>query len=126
MTKPRDRLSGLHILVVEDELLIAMDLQELLERLDCRIVAMVSKAEDALERVRGHEKLDGALLDLNLQDTSSERVAEELKARAVPFIVVTGYAKSAGDSSVLKDAPRLNKPFSLDRLTDLMVDTFVR
>jgi DNA-binding response OmpR family regulator len=119
-----DALAGLRILVVEDEMLVAMLIEQMLQELRCDVIGPVSTVEDAIAAVRT-QRLDGALLDMNLHGKSSSLAADELLDRAVPFLLVTGYVSSDRDLAVLKTAPRLKKPFDMDDLRDRMLEVFV-
>lgn len=114
----------MRILVVEDELLIAMLVEEMLQELRCEIVGPVGTYEKALTAVRQH-RFHGALLDANLHGTNSSPVADELLDRAVPFLLVTGYGSRNGDPPAFKTAPRVKKPFNLEQLADRMMEVFV-
>ena len=107
MDTGRDALAGLRILIVEDEFLVAMLVEEMLQNLRCEIVGPVSTLEEAVATVR-QNRLDGALLDVNLNGKSSFPVADELLGHEVPFILVTGYGGHKGDPPLLKRAPRVN------------------
>ena len=78
-------LADLRILVVEDEVLIALEIEERLQRLGCEIVGPVGRLERALEVARS-TALDGALLDVNVKGGFVYPVAEELLARHVPVM----------------------------------------
>lgn len=125
MQTGRDALADLRILVVEDELLVAMLVEEMLQELGCEVVRTVSTVAEGIAAVR-QNRLDGALLDGNLHGENSAPVADELLGRAVPFLLVTGYGGRDGDPPALKTAPRLTKPFGIDQLADLMVEVFAR
>ena len=103
------------IMVLEDEFLIALQLETWLKSsgfLPLGPVPTVSAAEDLLDIV---ERPDAAVLDINLRGRSVLPIAEELEARRVPYIFVTGY-----DRAVLpmkfRDAPLLTKPVDMDKL----------
>lgn len=64
------------------------------------------------------ERLDGALLDVNLHGELCFPVAERLATRAVPFAFLTGYDDTALPPA-WKDVPCLVKPFELSALTSL-------
>jgi DNA-binding response OmpR family regulator len=119
-----DALAGLRILVVEDEMLVAMLIEEMLQELRCDVIGPVSTVEDAIAAVRT-QRLDGALLDMNLHGKSSSLAADELLDRAVPLLLVPGFVASDRDIAALKTAPRLKKPFDIDDLTDRMLEVFV-
>ncbi len=125
MEPRRENLTGLRVLVADDEILVVMDLEAMLQELRCEIVGPVSTIEAAVAAIR-HDRLDGALLDLNLHGETILPAAEELLRRAVPFLLVTGYAARNGDAPTLKNAPRLTKPFNLRSLSGAMTEVFVR
>lgn len=116
-------LAGLHILVVEDEVMVAMMLEDMLQDFGCS-VELASSIEDALASIRRHA-LDGVLLDMNVHGRKTIPVAEELVSRSVPFLLVTGYGAGDGDPPVIKAAPRLPKPFNEDDLGRRMTEVFV-
>src|SRR5688572_15276739 len=87
-------LSDLRILVVEDELLIALALEDILLSFDCQVSGPVSQVEDALALARS-QTFDGALLDVNVRGRLVYPVAEELMARKVPIIFCSGYSDTS-------------------------------
>jgi DNA-binding response OmpR family regulator len=106
----RDSLAGCRILVVEDEMLIAMMIAEALREMDGVVVGPVGKLERAL-RLAQEETLDAAILDVMIRGGCVYPVAEQLLARRVPFVLASGY----GDWSLpeaFRDCPRLTKPFT--------------
>jgi CheY-like chemotaxis protein len=116
-----DPLSGLRLLVVEDEALVAMQLEDMLDELGCVVVDVagtvsrgVALAGDAGLR------LDGAILDVNLGGEQVYPVAERLAERGVPFVFCTGYGL-AGISGEFAHVPTLSKPYSQRQLHDLLV-----
>ena len=121
----RESLTGLRILVAEDETFVVMDIEDMLRDLQCEIVGSVSTVEATVAAIR-ENPIDGALLDLNLHGQTVLPAVEELVRRAVPFLLVTGYASRRGDVSALRDAPRLKKPFSLDDLRAAMHEVFIQ
>lgn len=95
--------------MVEDELFVAMLVEDLLADLGCQVVGTAASAAEAV-RAAEQAGLDFALLDVNLGDgQTSFQTAEILRQRGVPFAFVTGY----GDQGVradLRDVPVLAKP----------------
>lgn len=124
MDAPRDALAGLRILVVEDEMFVAMLIEEMLQELRCEVIGPVSSVEEAIAAVRAHP-LDGALLDINLHGKSSSPAADELLERELPFLVVTGYDANDREPAAIQTASRIKKPFDIEDLTDRMLDVFV-
>lgn len=104
--------AGRRILIVEDEVLIALMLQDILEELGCTVVSIASRPAEAFELIAANEgALDAAMLDVNLDGVLSLDVASELDRLGVPFIVTTGY-QLAPQLHDLKDRPRLEKPYN--------------
>jgi CheY-like chemotaxis protein len=125
MTNTTISLAGLRILVVEDEGLIAMDIEDMLLDLTCVPVGPASTIETALDIIRGGTQLDGVLLDMNLHGQSVQPIVAELVNRNIFFILVTGYARREDEVSAMRDAPRLAKPFSAAKLSDILKTTFL-
>nr|WP_272873211.1 response regulator [Sphingomonas arenae] len=103
-------------MIVEDEFLIAMDLQLRLEAHGWRVVGPAATIRDALELVE-QEPPDVALLDVHLGDQLITPVAECLKARGIPFAVASAFdwpERVGGD--VLAGVPNAGKPTSERRL----------
>ena len=102
-------LKGRRVLIAEDEYLVAMDLALSLENLGIEIVGPAGTLEGALELVKRTDRLDGAVLDVNLRGQRVFPVAETLAQRNIPFIFTTGY-----DAAVIPEpyagAPRCEKP----------------
>ena len=96
-----------HIFIVEDEVLVAMDMADMLEDFGFQIVGPAAHQEDAIAIAR-KELIDAAFLDVNLgQKKTSEPVAEILRERDIPFIFITAYDASqvtfrTSDERVLK------------------------
>jgi DNA-binding response OmpR family regulator len=90
-------LDGLRILVVEDEVLIAMMLEDLLKQAGAIVLGPVGTAAEALTLVE-QNSLDCAVLDYKLVDGSSASVADALVKRDVPFVFASGCQPSVIDS----------------------------
>ena len=108
-------LLGCRVLVVEDEMLLAMELESLLELQGCAIIGPVSTVGRALSLV-DNERVDVALLDLNLNGQPAAPVAAALTAQGVPFVLVTGYGESQSSEPELQGAPRVDKPVNHQEL----------
>jgi len=106
-------LTGLRILVVEDEPVVAWDLAETLESQGCEIVGPAYNLAQAEKLSR--ERLDGAVLDVNLGDKKVFPVADTLTERQIPFCFVTGYGLGGLRPADL-DRPVLQKPVSSERI----------
>ena len=117
--------TALRILVVEDEFLVADHIATTLEDLGYVVVGPVATVADALAIIAS-EPIDGALLDANLDGTSSAPIADMLNARDVPFVVCTGYGMLQLGAEVLEAAPRVAKPYRTLDLAETMTATFIR
>ena len=98
------------ILVIEDEMLIALMLQDMLEELGYQVVGRVGTVADALAIIEtGTQGINAATLDINLGGKHSNEVADALDAHGILFIIITGYddPKLFG----FQGRPVLNKPF---------------
>lgn len=111
-----DALADRRILVVEDELLIAVLIEEFLQAHGCIVVGPVSKLEVAL-RLAGDEALDGAILDVTIRGGKVYPVADRLRARGIPFVLASGYGDWALPEGY-RNLPRLTKPFTLLELEE--------
>ena len=79
------------IFIVEDEVLIAFEMTDMLEDLGFEVVGPSVHVDDAKDIAKSAE-MDAAFLDVNLgKNVTSQPVAEILKARGVPFVFVTAY-----------------------------------
>ena len=103
-------LVGRRILVVEDEMMIAMLVEDMLSELGCAVVGPAHALDAALELARTESSLDAALLDVNLGGQPVFAVADALRERGVPAIFSTGYG-DAGLREVDRGAQVLQKPF---------------
>jgi CheY-like chemotaxis protein len=104
-------LWGRSILVVEDELLIAMDIVAALEEAGAN-ATMTTTVRHALILVE-HDGLSGAIMDHALSDGESTALCARLKERGIPYISYSGYSAVAGAD---RAAPHITKPVPMDFL----------
>jgi DNA-binding response OmpR family regulator len=109
-------VAGCRVLVVEDETLIAILIEDILSAMDCEIVGPISKLEIAIQTAK-EGNFDIAVLDVTIRGGKVYPVAEDLLARGVPFILASGYGDWALPT-LLRDQPRLTKPFTAAELED--------
>ncbi len=102
-------LEGRRVLVVEDEMLVAMNLEDMLGDLGIVVVGPAMRIDAALELAQT-AVIDAAVLDINLHGGRSYPVAEVLRRRGVPFLFATGYGH-VEDGSSFSDVPTLAKPY---------------
>ncbi|MDF2639444.1 MAG: response regulator [Novosphingobium lindaniclasticum] len=105
-------VQGLRVLVAEDEILVAMLLEEMLEDLGCQVVGPHATLASALEAARG-DHFDVAVIDMNLAGERADPILAELGESAVPFAIASG-----GGNWELPHPPAflLNKPYTFAQL----------
>ena len=103
------------VLVVEDEAILALDLEIILMRHGCRVLGPAATVDEALHLLRT-ETPDVALLDVNVRGRMVTPVAEELRARHVPFVLASAYERFDGAMAALDGVPNVGKPTSERRL----------
>lgn len=103
-------LNGLKILVVEDDFIVAFDMQMMLEEQGARVLGPAA----TLAQARGIIESDSpqlAVLDVNLNGEFVFPLAEELSALGVPFLFATAYADDERlFPATARHVPRLAKP----------------
>jgi len=106
-------------LLVEDQLVIALDVEEMLRGIGVETSVTVATAQDALKAI-AHSAPDFAILDVNLGHGTSLSVAEELIRLKVPFIFATGYGDSTMIPAAMGAVPILRKPYTEDCLREAL------
>ncbi|MEM7636056.1 MAG: response regulator, partial [Pseudomonadota bacterium] len=117
-TAPETRLPVFErVLVVEDNMIIALDAEMIMSDLGSAqvdIAASVGQAQDLLQL----HQYDFALLDVNLGDQTSEKIADILVERSQPFVFATGYGELRELEGKYKDVPVVQKPYEKDDLVE--------
>ncbi|HEY2660177.1 MAG TPA: HWE histidine kinase domain-containing protein [Caulobacteraceae bacterium] len=113
------RIDGLRLLIVEDALLLALELEAGLEEAGATIVGSAADVEEAMTMV--DRPLDAAVLDANLNGASVMPVAEALAARGIPFVFATGYGDSRFNFAGF-DAPVIRKPYDVTQVTAALAE----
>jgi len=117
MTINGNRLAGLHILIVEDNFNIAVGLARLFKAQGAEVIGPAPTVAEALALVANLERIDAAVLDINLRGTLAYPVVDALRDRGVPVVFMTGY----DDETILqgyRDIPCLRKPVAIERVID--------
>ena len=97
-----------HVLIVEDDIFIALDLERVLDDAGCGVVGPAASVELALAKI-SVTKLDAALLDVNLGQELVFPVADRLSAEGIPFIFVTGEPRTVPERHWMR--PVITKPY---------------
>jgi two-component system, response regulator PdtaR len=113
-------LTGKRCLVLDDEFLIALDIQQILELAGAKHVASVATASEALALVRREAKFDLAVLDVKLggSEDNSVGVASELAKTGTPFVFLTGMRVDNVHARKFPQAPVIEKPYDALALLD--------
>lgn len=108
------RNRGKRILVIEDEPIVAIALQDMIEELGYEVVGPAFRLT-AARTLAETERLDAAILDVNMGDGNSYDVARFLRSRGVPYIFATGYGRE-GLEAGHEDVQVLQKPYRQDQV----------
>jgi len=113
-------LAGKRCLVLDDEFLIALDIQQILELAGAEHVASVASASEAIELLRREPKFDLAVLDVKLggAEGHSLDVAAMLAKAGTPFVFLTGMRVDNVHAKTFPQAPVVEKPYNALTLLD--------
>ncbi len=106
------------VLVVEDEAIVASDLQRFLDSTGYRVVGPVTSLSGALRKI-ADGKVDGAILDVKLGGDKAHQVADALKAAKIPHVFINGWAVGPIPEQC-RDRPLLNNPYDYHSLLDAL------
>ena len=112
-------LAGSRVLIVEDAVLLALELETGLADAGAEIVGPAYELEEAMALL--DRPIDAAVLDANLNGRSVTPVAEALAARGVPFVFATGYGDTAGAPGGFA-APVIRKPYDVTQVAAAVAD----
>jgi PAS domain S-box-containing protein len=110
------------VMIVEDEMLVALDLQESLRSLGYNVVGPYARLAEAIEGAET-QAVDFAILDLNLNGEMTYDLAEQLEKRGIPIVFTTGYEADM-ITSRFQNCRVLNKPVVKDTLESLLKEHF--
>lgn len=105
---------GRRILVVEDEMIIVVLIEDALLELGAEVVGPTAHLDVALRLAR-EDRIDAAVLDINIRGGSTYPVADILTQRGIPFVFCSGYGDWALEEGH-RERPRLTKPFTSGEL----------
>lgn len=105
-------IAGLKVLIVEDSLLLALELEAGLEDAGVEVIGCAAELGEALSMVE--KDFDVAVLDADLNGQSVAPVAEILRSMGRPFVFATGYADKAAPMGF--DAPIVRKPYNVHQI----------
>lgn len=119
MTGAGDKpLANLRILVLEDQVIVALSVRDMLIDLGATVVGPALTLQDGYDLAL-KAPIDVAVLDLWIHGERSYAVGEALRHREIPFVMTGGFDREAEPPS-FSSVPRLMKPFSAQELTDAL------
>lgn len=113
--------AGLHGLIVEDNMIIALDAEQLMLDGGMAKVHLAASVAEA-RKIIATERLDIALLDVNLGPETSFPLVTTLNEKKVPFVFVTGYGERVVLPPEAGAAVAIKKPFATQQLTQAIID----
>ena len=100
-------LQGIRILIVEDEVLVAMAAEAMVKDLGAVVAGTARSVAAATGKIR-EPGFDCVMLDVNLNGNQSFGIAAELQDRAIPFVFCTAYTHAF---ERFEQVPRITKPY---------------
>jgi two-component SAPR family response regulator len=112
-------LAGNRVMIVEDEALVAMALREALDELGFSVIGPFNRISEAMIALRNN-RIDAAVLDVNLGGDLIYPLADVLVADRVPFVFITGYGAEEIEPRYAH-VPVLQKPIEAEALKSVFV-----
>ncbi|ODT86822.1 HWE histidine kinase domain-containing protein [Phenylobacterium sp. SCN 70-31] len=112
-------LNGARVLIVEDAVLLALELETGLSEAGAEVVGPAYELEEAMALL--DQPIDVAVLDANLNGRSVTPVAEVLHQRRIPFVFATGYGETGGAPGGF-DAPIIRKPYDVTQVASAVAE----
>jgi len=120
MAAAEARLKQQRVLLVEDEMMVAMLVEDMLLDVGCEVIGPVTRVDEALAHTQSGG-IDVAILDVNLDGHETYAVADALSEKGIPFVFATGYG-AGGLKDGYKGTPTLQKPFQQRDLLKVLAD----
>ncbi|TCD10981.1 response regulator [Oricola cellulosilytica] len=111
--------AGLSVLVVEDETLVAINLESILEDLGHTVIGPVMRLDELETMVDGGVEADLAILDINLAGAEVFPQAERLSGAGMPIVFTTGYG-AKGLTGNWSEFPVIQKPYTADDIAEYL------
>jgi DNA-binding response OmpR family regulator len=110
------------VLVVEDDVWIGMDVKSALDATGCQVLGPIATVNAAIRTVTSN-RLDAAVLDINLGKELSFPIADALTSCNVPFLFLTAYDRATLPTAY-RDKPVIAKPFLREALVRVLARIF--
>jgi len=122
---PDQPLSGVSVLLVEDNMLIALEAEDMLRLLGAAEVTLASTLIEA-DQLLEQQQFAFAMLDINVGRGTSFDLATKLKAAGTPFIFATGYGEDLALERRSNDEVVIQKPYERDHLARAVEQVLLR
>ena len=117
--KPPRHLMGRSVLLVEDEMMIAWDIEQTLTHAGMRVLGPAASVGSAMQLIE-EETPDAAILDLNLRGELVTPVAKKLRRLGVPFVLATAHNHLRGEGAEFLGVENLGKPVASVRCVEVL------
>jgi DNA-binding NtrC family response regulator len=114
-------LAGKSVLVIEDETLIALNVESCLLEAGAAFVKIVNSVVCAQNFLDGDIPFDAAVVDLCVVDGNASRLIPVLSERGIPVVITTGADVDLGHPALSKAAFVLQKPHADSDLIEAIV-----
>lgn len=117
--KPPSHLMGRSVLLVEDEMMIAWDIEQTLTHAGLRVLGPAASVGRAMFLI-DEERPDVAILDLKLRGELVTPVAKKLRHMGVPFVLATAYNHLREEEAEFIGIQNLGKPVASERCVEVL------
>jgi two-component sensor histidine kinase len=115
---PSGSVKGLRILIVEDAVLLALELEAGLNDAGANVIGTAVELDEAMEFL--DREFDAAVLDCNLNGRLVTPFAETLRSRKIPFVFATGYGETGAPEGF--DVPVVRKPYNVHQIVNALIE----
>jgi CheY-like chemotaxis protein len=118
-----ETVNKLHVLIVEDEVFSAMELEQAVTgatQAECTTRTSLAAAEAVLDR-----DFDFAFLDIEVTNGRTFEIAKKLARKLVPFAFVSGLQREEVPIE-LRQAPFISKPFRHSQIANALFDAIAK
>lgn len=113
-------LEGLRVLLLEDEFLIALDVEQICHDEGCAEVSTFRDLSGVNDALMSDREFDIAIIDVMIGDRMTLPVAQVLQSRGLPFIFATGLSRNEDTFRDFPDVPVVTKPYASHQLVSAM------